>query len=200
MKSKIVLLLLTAWWPLSMLADKWPPPRVQDYYSSDRNYFVRVFPRTVPEKYYKWQQAAPKQKRRFSAQDTVIVPCYAVLFARTGSSPRMIWRQNLVNQVAPVEAMVSDDGKYVVTFNNHHSVGYGQDVMVVYNHQGSLLRQYNLEQISPFPLNRYLASRSSIWWQCKTSLVEAGKLKLCFVTRDSVTQSKVYSLAKLDFE
>lgn len=201
MKAKVILILLAAWWPSLMLADKWPAPEVHEYYSADSSYFVRIFPLTVPAKYYKWQQAAPKKKRRFSAKDTVLVPCYAMLYERTKATPRPIWRQNLVNQVAPVEAVVSNDGRYVVTFDNHHSMGYGKDVMAVYDYQGKLLKQYSLEQISPFSINRYKASRSSIWWRLTApSFVAPDKLWLSCTTQDTTTQSRIYLLTKLDFE
>lgn len=201
MKAKVALILLAAWWPSLMLADKWPAPEIRDYYSADSSYFVRIFPLTVPAKYYKWQQASPKKKRHFRAKDTVLVPCCAMLYERTKTTPRLVWKQNLVNQVAPVEAVVSNDSRYVVTFDNHHSMGYGEDVMVVYDYQGSLLKQYSLEQISPFPVNRYVASRSSLWWRRATpAFVAPDKLSLQYTTQDSVTQSRDYSLAKLDFE
>ena len=201
MKANVVLILPLAWWPSLMLADKWPAPSVQDYYSADSSYFVRVFPFTTPVKYHKWQEASPKKKRRFSAKDTVQTPCHAMLYERTKVAPSLIWKQNLVNQIAPVDAIVSNDGRYVVTFDNHHSMGYGKDVMVVYDYQGNLLKQYSLEQISPFPINRYVASRSSLWWHRTTpAFVTSDKLSLSYTTKDTITKSRVYSLVKLDFE
>ncbi|MCC3155816.1 hypothetical protein LJ737_01110 [Hymenobacter sp. 15J16-1T3B] len=186
--------------PKQLAADSWDLPTTYDYYSADSSYFVRIVPLLVPDKYYRWQAAKLKRKNRFSAADTVIVPCHAMLYQRTPTGPRLIWKESLINRIAPVEALVSNDGRYVVTFDNWSSMGYGVDVMVVYNNQGHLLKRYNLEQLSPFPINQYMRSISSMWWRCDAGFVAADRIAICFQTQDKKTQNRTYSLAKLDFE
>jgi hypothetical protein len=41
--------------------------------------------------------------------------------------------------VAPVSALVSEDGAYLITFDNWHSMGYGDDVVVLYRTDGTLI-------------------------------------------------------------
>ncbi len=53
----------------------------------------------------------------------------------------------LVNEVAPVSALVSDDGRWVVTFDNWHTVGLGDSVIVIYRSDGSLVRSLSLEEL-----------------------------------------------------
>lgn len=53
----------------------------------------------------------------------------------------------LVNEVAPVSALVSDDGRRLVTFDNWHAMGYGDDVVVIYRSDGTLVRKFSLEEL-----------------------------------------------------
>jgi hypothetical protein len=73
--------------------------------------------------------------------------------------------QELLNPVAPVYFVVTDDGA-LVTLDNWHNAGYGP-VLVVYAPSGEVVKSYALkdlyseEQIRQFPI-----SVSSIWWRC----------------------------------
>jgi hypothetical protein len=42
-----------------------------------------------------------------------------------------------------------------VTFDNWYSMGYGVDVLAIYDDKGMLLKRHMLEDISPFPINTY---------------------------------------------
>jgi len=96
----------------------------------------------------------------------------------------ILWKRKLVNEVAPVEALVSADGSYVVTFDNWHSVGYGDDVVVIYGRSGELIRSLSLadivgaERASDFP-----RSVSSIWWSGKHRLESGDVLGLSIVAK-----------------
>lgn len=73
--------------------------------------------------------------------------CTATLYERkflVWYAPK--WTAPLSNRVAPVSALVSDSGRYVVTFDNWDQVGYGDDVVAVYDgSNGTLLWKYRLE-------------------------------------------------------
>ena len=61
--------------------------------------------------------------------------------------------------------MVSDDGRHVVTFDNWHAVGRGDDVVAFYS-AGRQLAKYSLEQIlTPQELTRVPMTVSSMWWR-----------------------------------
>jgi hypothetical protein len=67
--------------------------------------------------------------------------------------------------VAPVSALVAKDGKYVVTFDNWHSMGHGDNVVVIYGPIGELVKKLGLSDfIDGALLWRLPISVSSIWW------------------------------------
>jgi hypothetical protein len=176
------------------MADSWAPPKTKDYYNEDKTYFVRIVPRTVPEKFWKWMNAKPRQKNRFSPADTTIIPCHAIMYKKTKNGDSLVWKKKLINEIAPVSAFVSNDAKYLVTFDNWHSMGYGVDVMVYYDNQGNLLIRHMLEDISPFPINTYSMSVSSIWWRCDTKFLDNKRLEICFEDDKETIIRKTYNL------
>lgn len=101
----------------------------------------------------------------------------AIVVERSSDSPdRVVARLALENRVAPVDAYVTDDGRYVVTLDDWDRVGYGDAVAAFYNHQG-LIKKYALEEmlagvdgLGERPTSRELWSRfphsvSSRWWR-----------------------------------
>jgi hypothetical protein len=93
------------------------------------------------------------------------------------------WRGPLVNAVAPVAALVADDGAHLVTFDNWHAMGFGDDVLVVYDATGSVLHARSLEQLLPAAyVARLPRSISSIWWREKDpQLVDGGRTLLIHI-------------------
>lgn len=178
-------------------ADSWESPKVKVYYSADSSYFVRIVPKIVPERYWKWMNASTKRKERFSPQDTTIIYCHAMMFKRTKVGDTLIWKENLINQISPVSAMVSNDGKYLVTFDNWYSAGYGVDVLVVYDKDGMMLKRHMLEDISPFPVNTYPLTISSLWWRCGQDFTDGDKISICFKNKDEEEITGFYSLSEL---
>jgi hypothetical protein len=58
-----------------------------------------------------------------------------------------VWAGPLMNPVAPVSVLVADDGRHVVTFDNWHSVGHGEHVIVIYGPEGALVRSLSLTDL-----------------------------------------------------
>ena len=98
-------------------ADTWDSPKVTDYNSSDSAYYVRVVPYSKPKKYNKWRTASVKRKTRFSPQDTIIIHAHAMMYKRTNFGDSLVWKEKLINRIAPVIALVSQDGQYFATFD-----------------------------------------------------------------------------------
>lgn len=70
-----------------------------------------------------------------------------------------------MNEVSPVSAIVSNDGRYFVTFDNWHSMGYGDDVVVLYRSDGSVIKKFGLEDLlTEGDVETLPHSVSSIWW------------------------------------
>ncbi|MDQ3847329.1 MAG: hypothetical protein M3261_00050 [Thermoproteota archaeon] len=71
----------------------------------------------------------------------------------------------LVNEVSPVDAIVSNNGNYIVTFDNWHSAGYGSDVVVIYRSDGSVIKQLALEDfLTENDIGTLPETVSSRWW------------------------------------
>jgi len=92
--------------------------------------------------------------------------------ARAGSRNRskkghfdFVWEVDLSNKVAPISALVTKDGQYVVTFDNWHSVGRGDDVVVVYGAKGKQIIKLGISDFVDVALEQRLPrSVSSLWW------------------------------------
>jgi len=81
--------------------------------------------------------------------------CVAVLTkSETNKAKQVVWRAALVNPVAPLEAMVTNTGSFVVTFDNWF--GAGTDPIVIYDSKGRLIFRHNLESLG---LMKYVDGR-----------------------------------------
>jgi len=107
-------------------ADTWLTPRPQIFASSTGTYGFKTQPPNPP--------AAPLHGRS-----------QGILFALApDGNETVIWTGELVN--IPVRAIVSDDGKYVVTFDTWFRSGY-EHCLVIYAEQGRVVADFNLEAL-----------------------------------------------------
>ena len=197
---KHIFLILFCLISLNLFADSWVEPTKKRYYSPDSSYCVEIVPTRIPVKYWEWKGAKPKKKHKYTAADTTIVHAHAKMFKVENKDTIKVWEQKLINPHAPVEAFVSPNGKYLVTLDNWYSAGYGPDVFVVYNEKGELLKRYQLENFSPFPINTYAISINSIWWRCSVEFLSPERIKVCFVDAAKEERFKKYNLTMLEFE
>ncbi len=215
MKRKTMLLLFPFLIiPFTGKADVWSKPSVKEYYSQNRNYKLVVYPTITPEKYAEWNnyrnldtqlsKSEQKKKERFlsslTASDTVLIPCTGILYHVSGNDTVRIWERKLLNSVCPVTANVSNNGSSVVTFDNWYSNGYGVNVMVVYNEKGDAKRTYKLEEITPYPLNDYFTSLSSIWWNAGTRFIDNDRIEIGFQNEKHAVIKRIYNTKTYMFE
>lgn len=182
---------------LKAKADEWPMPGVREYYNSDSSYFVRIIPATPVNpnsKYYNWVRASAIEKELFSAEDTLAAPCRAIVYKKAGKSNEIVWEGDLINKIAPVSALVSSNGKYLVTFDNWFSKGFGTNVVVFYNENGKLIQSYKLRDVSPIPLDSYQRSMTSLQWQCDSKFIDSNHLEICFVNRNEAHIRKIFNM------
>ncbi len=180
-------------------ADEWPNPEIKRYYSANGLFMLKVIPTKIPDKYYQWLAAKPKKKARFSPSDTTIVHCHAS-FYRIDKDTSEIWTRNLINSIMPMEVIIANDGKSFVTFDNWSSLGYGLDVMVTYDGDGNLIKRYQLDDFTPFPLNSYMISITSIWWRCGCNYIDNNMIEICFQNDEKSIRKRQYNLIKQEFE
>lgn len=118
------LVLAPAW----VFADTWPAPEVVTTVSANGQFRVTVEPA--------WG-------------DRPSPPMAQLERLQPSGHWQGVWRQPLVNRTAPVDTLVTDDGKFVVTLDNWGSMGLGDDVVVVYGERGERLYQLSTDRILP---------------------------------------------------
>ena len=209
-----VLILLGLFVSMIAKADTWDNPGIKTYYSENKEFKLIITPKKTSDKYYLWDyyktnkhpqtKRILKQKEKFmrsiSEHDTIRIPCTGELYQINGTDSVLIWQRPLLNEVCPVYAIVANDGSSIVTFDNWYSTGYGVNVFVVYDEKGNAKKTYKLEEISPFPLNDYSMSISSLYWRKDVSYIDNDRIEIIFETDDNKTTKRIYNLKRLEFE
>jgi hypothetical protein len=146
-------------------ADKWMPPGEARYFSPDRRFRLTVLPRVLSstEAYWSEHQADPRKRGQAPGErDTCIGQLERLLPDGTYT---VVWRQDLVNDVAPVSALVSGDGRYVATFDDWHRMGSGKTAVVLYGEGGEPLASYALADfLTRKQIEKLPRSISSVRW------------------------------------
>lgn len=181
-------------------ADTWEPEKTMYYYSENKTYMLKVVPLTYPAKFWNANYNRLKRKNKLSGKDTTIFPCTGTLYKIIASDTSIVWEKKLINRICPVSAIVSNDGSSVITFDNWLMIGYGSDIMVAYNELGELKKRYKLEDISPFPINDYPSSISSLFWCCGKKYTNNDSIEICFENRKNEIIKRIYNVRKLTFE
>jgi hypothetical protein len=156
-------------------ADSWLPAERTTYLSPDKATRLTVVPRDLDSQlaYFsdKVDGKEPAGQRRGGEPHAL-----GILERRSGEAWTKVWEAPLVNEVAPVRALVANGGGHVVTFDNWHSAGFGDNVVVIYRGDGSLVRSMKLTDILPEDYVRALpTSVSSMWWGGEHVLSRDGR-------------------------
>ena len=201
-------------------ADEWPRAKTTYYYSENKAYMLKVVPtNNSPNKnslkFFSEHPEAKKDYLRVHAEkpgnreseilDTVIKTCHGLLYKTSSTDTTLIWEKELVNKLSPVTAIVSNDGKSVLTFDDWLGIGYGNNVMVIYNEAGDLIKSYQLHDISPYPINDYDRSVSSInWngpnWNYTNKYIDSERIEINFKNKKGNSISRIYNVRLLAFE
>lgn len=168
MRRRPLLVLSLAVLPLLASADSWPPPETMNVFSPDGTRFVRIVPGSSlgETEGFAGEAKGPHARGLF----------YAL---QPDRSYRLVADVELVNPMAPVDALVTDRGE-LITFDNWHNAGFGK-VVAMYGAEGALRASYTLEDLYGKEAGDVPRSVSSRWWRCHP---------LHFVDRE--TQTKVY--------
>ena len=137
---------------LSAAADSWMPPGPRETYSANSNFVARVTPSSKS------------------------VPAKIEVFAIGGAKRSKYWECDLVNKIAPIEIRLTEDGRYVIAFDNWGGAGYGPNVLGFYGSNG-LSRSYSLLAITGYDADDFSShyspgspsvSTMSVWWRNKS--------------------------------
>lgn len=139
-------------------ADSWAAPRQTPYHSENGLVRLIVTPHFPPgdRAPYVGEARGPSSPDRARA-----------VLQRRDARGRWVeqWRGPLLNEVAPVDAVVANSGRYFVTFDDWGGQGTGPNVVVIYDGAGRPLRALSLLDLVPQEyVDALLHTFSSIWW------------------------------------
>ncbi|MFM5932080.1 MAG: hypothetical protein ACKOPQ_14330 [Novosphingobium sp.] len=170
------------------LADSWPPPQAETTYSPNKLYRFVSTPRDIESRLAYFRAKAEGRDLPPAP------PARGQLERLNGSQWQSVWTTALANEVAPVSVLVSDDGKWVVTFDNWHSMGHGDNVVVIYGAEGTRVRSLRLDELMPaYFIDALAHSVSSIHWR-GDPVIEGGRLMIPVVGDVNRSETPAYHI------
>jgi len=160
----LALLIIAAF--TSVHADSWKLPKKEKYFALNKKYYLEVTPKKLESQLKYFEDKVEGRNNAGALKRATENRAKGAFYARRadgGYSKK--WEFPLLNEVSPVSALVSNNGGYVVTFDNWHGVGYGDDVVVIYRPNGALVKKFGLEDLlTEGDIETLPRSVSSIWW------------------------------------
>lgn len=159
----------------SAKADSWLPPSVRSYSSADGAWKLTIYPRGLASQLgYFEDKVAGRSNAGGIPGDSQKSPIGHMERKQRGRW-QSVWKAPLANDVAPVEAVVSNGG-LSATFDNWHGVGWGDDAVVIYGADGRQVRKLGLAAFLPkYYIEALPRSVSSIHWRGLPRIDEAKK-------------------------
>lgn len=167
------------------VADSWRLPETETVYSKNRQFAVSIIPKQLAGQLEYFEDKV-EGRADAGAVEGVANNWPRALFYSVDPNQQLnlVAEFKLVNEVAPVTALVSDDGQYLATFDNWHSRGYGNDTIVIYRTDGSLVRSMALEDVlTAKDIEMLPRSVSSIQWSAEHYIDEDRHLLVLRITR-----------------
>jgi TonB family protein len=159
-------------------ADTWRLPEKAKYYSPNKRYYLEVTPGKLESQLKYFEDKVDGRDNAGALKGVKDNRARGAFYSRSaGAGYSRKWKFPLVNEVSPVSAVVSGNGDYVVTFDNWHGAGYGDDVVVIYRSNGDLIKKFGLEDLlTEEDIETLPHSVSSIWWGGEHYIDEAHGL------------------------
>ena len=159
----------------------WPLPLTKTVDSANGEWRLTVKPAQPPEEppcdpVTNTQPPAPP------VSEADRIPPLATM-ARRGKNGewKTVWEGPLVNRIAPAQMLVADNGA-VITLDNWFSLGRGENVIVIYDRKGRLVRSMPLTALVPQGYMDVLPiSKNSVHWYGAAEISEDGKQLLLHV-------------------
>ena len=165
-------------------ADTWELPKKKKYHSPNKKHYLEVVPKRLSSQLDYFEDKVEGRHDAGAVKGMKNNRARAAFYSmRADGSYSRKSEFLLVNEVSPVSAIVANGGRYVVTFDNWHSAGYGDDVVVIFRADGSLVKKFGLEDLlTEGDIQTLPRSTSSIKWGNNHYLDEP---KACWSLRSS---------------
>ncbi|GAB5481088.1 MAG: hypothetical protein Pars92KO_08450 [Parasphingorhabdus sp.] len=184
------------------VADSWAPPKQAVFESNSGTARVTINPRDLssPPEYFRDKR--DEQNDPGLPSEAANARVSAVIEVKNDSGVWTTnWQVDLVNEVAPVTAILSNDGQYLVTFDNWHRVGYGPTTIVRYKRGKGLLGAHDLGSFLPLyylqALPRSVSSRS---WKKGDPVFDGEGIKLAIIAPDLDSQGDRAKAKTVEFK
>ncbi len=157
-------------------ADTWLLPERKAVLSPNGEYRLEIIPKQLESQLSYWGDKV-EGKDNAGASEGVPKNWARGVFAVRGKDGQyeQLSEFQLLNEVAPVSALISDDGRYIVTFDDWHMRGYGDTVVVIYRTDGTVINSLALRDfLTVEDIYELPHSISSIQWS-GTHLLDHSK-------------------------
>ena len=195
-RNFVALLLLVA--PGAASADSWGPATPITAVSDSGTYRLTVYPRQIAGPLAFFSNKVDGTEPAGQREDAQ-AQCEATLERLGSQSYETVWRKPLANDVAPLSALVADDGSFV-TFDNWQHAGIGGDAIVIYQADGTIVKKLSVaEVIGDDAFKALPRSVSSVWWSGDHKLsYDDTAIELKVVTGESAHDNPTYRTVRLD--
>lgn len=129
-------------------ADTWTRATTQQYTSADGAWRLTVEPRDLTGNLAYFRDKVEGKEQPGGVAGDARTTATGIMEHGVSGRCRRVWQRALLNDVAPVSAVVTNGGR-VITFDNWHSTGYGSNAVVIYNMRGAPLRRLSLPDFLP---------------------------------------------------
>jgi len=153
MARTLLILFAISIFSLRMHADSWVTPTedLQVFSGNGEFRFTALLPKMDKAAWPRHAiTAESKNKQDDSKRGDSCIGRLEVVGPKKNSTA--LWIRPLVNPVTPLNAIVTDSGRYVVTFDNWF--GVGTDPIVIYNERGDLIKRHTLESLGLIKFTR----------------------------------------------
>ncbi len=201
MVKRYLILVLLISNTICAFADFWKSPEIILVYSQNRKYLLKVYPTKYPDNF--WTYKYQRQLKKGIVKDSTI-PCYGVLYRISNSDTTEIWNRPFINSVSPVNVVVANNGKSVVTIDDWYNAG-SKHTLVVYGEGGELIEDFTLDDITPFPLEQYSRSISSIHWagsgkDVNVQYLDNDRITISFRNAKNEERKRIFNIKTREFE
>lgn len=165
--------------PATVQADSWLEPHVETFASPNGQFRLTVTPGAISSALAYYEDKVQGREPAGQAGNGPMAATGKLEQRQSDGSWVTVWDKPLVNEVRPVSAIVSDDGRHVATFDNWYSTGFGENVVVLYGADGSLVRSFALSDVVPaYFVDAFPRSVSSLHWRVDGSHFEGSWLRV----------------------